>query len=140
MQRAFQAVSAHPFYFGSLNPPDEHIEDIQDPFVLTRLLEETRELQTRNLILTTLRVRVEAFLNRKPGLRECLDWYCILPENSEAERLVAFHIVKLLREKVAESSDFKSVYAVFSEESTDLKFFHETLMRLIGEKFFPKKG
>lgn len=139
MERAFRKVYSYAFNFESLKPRGTPIEDLQDIKVLSALLDRTIKLQDRTVILATIRVRTEALLSKKAGLQDCLRLYCDLPENSEAERLVGVRIVKLLREKVAEFPDFKSAYEAFSGESGDMEFFHQTLMRLIGEKFFPAK-
>lgn len=139
MERAFRKVDSYTFDFESFKPRKVPIEDIQDIEELSELLYHTIELQDRTVILATIRVRTEALLSKNAGLQDCLRLYCDLPENSEAERIVGVRIVKLLREKVAEFPDFKSAYEAYESESGDMEFFHQTLMRLIGEKFFPDK-
>ncbi len=138
MKRAFREVNlSHDFNFDWLEPRKIPIEDIRDIGELSVLLESTIELQGRTNILGMIRVRAEALLNKKSGLRDYVELYFGLPKNSEAERLVGARIVKLLRDKVAEFPDFQSAYEGFEHECGDMEFFHETLMRLIGEKFFP---
>lgn len=139
MERAFRKVDSYAFNFESLKSRKTPIEDIQDIEELSELLYHTIELQDRTVLLAIIRVRTEALLVHSSSLQDYAELYCKLPDNSEAERLVGARIVKLLREKVAEFSNFESAYDAFESESGDMEFFHQTLMRILGEKFFPAK-
>ncbi len=139
MRNAFAGTVLELFDFEKLKSHGLYIRDMEDVAELSAMLEYTRDLQDRCIILDMLRVRVGAFLHKHPPLEACLQLSLDVAEDTEADKYLSHYIVKLLHDGVEQSTDPMATMGAYYPLVSPYPQVLHTFMRLLGEKFFTEE-